>query len=381
MSKAQHVKLKAVVGGGEGTQGRSWTKRKWARLLGASAGFCCALQGATQLLAQAATNLVVAPPPPALETNAAVADMLRPIIQLQEQLYATRLAIERNRLEAEAAAARNAEVIAGRLQLMEQSLASQRGRELETMQSANRLMLIVAGVCAGVGFVAMLLTAYLQWRAVGRLTEFSLLSQASLTLRRSALPSPGTAHVPLSAESPEPSDERLFNAMERLERRIIELEHTAQPALPAAAIPVGATKPSATQSGATSAPVASAPPDHSPARRVTVLMAKGQSLFQLEKFEQALACFDDVLRLQPNHAEALVKKGDALEQLRRVDDAIQCYDRAIAADESLTVAYLHKGGLFNRLERHAEALQCYEQALRTQDGSRRDGKAVEALSS
>ena len=69
------------------------------------------------------------------------------------------------------------------------------------------------------------------------------------------------------------------------------------------------------------------------------------------------------LTLQPEHAETLIKKGGVLEKLNRFDEAVTCYDRAIEADNSMTIAYLHKGGLFNRMSRYEEALQCYEHAL------------------
>src|SRR5467141_3060270 len=66
-------------------------------------------------------------------------------LQLQEQLHATRLSMERDRQEAEAAAARNAEALASRLQLIEQTLATQRAQELERMRNSNQTTLLVAG--------------------------------------------------------------------------------------------------------------------------------------------------------------------------------------------------------------------------------------------
>ena len=101
--------------------------------------------------------------------------------------------------------------------------------------------------------------------------------------------------------------------------------------------------------------------------RIAVLLGKGQSLLNVEKAEEALSCFEQVLALDSRHPEALVKKGAALERMRKLNEAIECYDRAIEADSTMTIAYLYKGGLCNRMERFNEALQCYEQALRTQE--------------
>jgi tetratricopeptide (TPR) repeat protein len=284
-------------------------------------------------------------------------EALRSYLQLQAQLHETQLALERNRQEAEIAAARNAEAVTARLQLVEQALTSQRARELEAMQSANRWVLIVAGTFAAVGFLAMLLTAYLQWRAVNRLAEFSAVPSAGLLFGggRAQLPfAAGEAQL-IGGGVVEQSNGRLLGALDRLEKRILELEQTAHTP------PVGGAQSSA----GFATFVASAG-----ASRITLLLAKGESLLNLDKTEEAVACFNEILTLAPAYPEALVKKGDALERLGKIDEAIDCYDRAIATDGSMTIAYLHKGGLFNRLERYEDALQCYEQALRSQEKGR-----------
>jgi len=305
-----------------------------------------------------ATN-ITEPSPAKLETNAAP-DPMRVYLELQEQLHTTQLAIEHNRQEAQTATAHSAEVIAARLKALEDSLAAQRAslvaqrdddlKAIDAIQDANRLMFKIGSACAAVGFLALLLTAYFQWRAVNRLTEFSVVAQAALSPGRGVLPSPGATDTNSVSAATEQANTRLLDALERLEKRIVKLEHTARP-------PLG--EPNFTVAGAAAGKM----------DRVTLLLAKGESLLSLKKTAEALACYDEILALEPDHSEALVKKGDALDGLHKIDDAIGCYDRAIAADGSLTVAYLHKGGLFNRLERYEEALQCFEQALRTQEKS------------
>lgn len=297
-------------------------------------------------------------------TNAT--DALRSFLQLQEQLHATQLALERNHQESETLAARNAEAVAARLQIIEQAMSSQRAKELEAMQSANRLLLIVAGSFAGVGFIAMLLTAYFQWRAVNRLADFLALLPVT---GRAALPAPSQTETQLvNSGLTAQSNARMFGALSRLEKRILELEHTTHHS----AGEKSSTLNEIASAGATGqTPLAGAEAnDAEKGSHIALLLAKGQSLLNLDKATEALACYDEILAQAPNHPEALVKKGIALEQLRQIDDALLCYDRAIAADGSLTVAYLQKGGLFNRLERYEEALQCYEEALRTQEKAR-----------
>lgn len=302
-------------------------------------------------------------------------ETLRSYLQLQEQLYATQLALERNRQESEALAAKNAETVAARFKAIEDALTTKRVTELETMknsmetlersmESNNRMLMTVAGTIASVGFVVLLLTAYLQWRSVTQLAEFTAMVQSA----RVALPPPGQAEAQLlGAGDVSRTGGRLTSALAQLERRILELEHTAHPVaevrpVAAAVVAEAHADGDAHSNGVTGENGHPAQTDHA-----AVILAKGQSLLDMDKPAEALDCFEEILRSEPNHAEALVKKGVALEELRRTDEALQCYDRAIAANSDLTIAYLQKGGLFNRLERYEEALQCYEQALHAQE--------------
>lgn len=326
-----------------------------ALLILALAFFSLAVFGAESDSAAAATVS-------AEETNAH--ETLRAYLQLQEQLHATELAIERNRKAAEAASAETAKAFGARLEDIEQALIRQRAQELEAMQSANRIMLIVAGSFAALGLLAMLFMAYFQWRTINRLAEFSAAWPAAHALGPGAsFPALGAGEAGVVAEGPaEHSNQRLTGALERLEQRICRLEHTSPPPLQDGSLP---------DRNSNHAPPAPNGAETSPeAANITMLLGKGQSLLNLDQADEALACFDQVLALDPNHAEALVRKGAALERLRKLDEAIACYDRAIAADTSLTVAYLYKGGLYNRMERFNEALECYEQALRTQERRR-----------
>lgn len=289
---------------------------------------------------------------------------LQGYLQIQEQLHATQLAIERNRQEANTAAVESTKAFAARLQSIESALSSQRAQELQALQTSNKVMLLVAGVFAALGLLAMLFMAFFQWRTISRLAEIAAALPASHLL------GPGPAYAALGAGDghvvtvgpAQQANQQLLGALEQLEKRIHQLEHIPHPhpeASSAAPDPHAALP---APSGNGDPPVETTP--------IALLLAKGQSLLNLDKAEEALACFDEVLALNANHSEALLKKGTALERLRKLDEAIACYDRAIAADRSLTVAYLYKGGLFNRMERFGEALACYEEALRTQENRR-----------
>jgi tetratricopeptide (TPR) repeat protein len=321
--------------------------------------------------AEADTNLAAAA---MSDTN--TQETLRAYLQLQEQLHLTQLAVEQNRKEAKETAALNSEMLAGRLQTIEKALESQRGRELETMQSSNRAMLLIAGSFAGVGFLAMLLMSFFQWRTVSRLAEISAALPAGFlgsAAGRAALES-GNSHVVTVGPAAEQSSVRLLGALERLEKRIYELEHTTRP--PFSETPAATNGGHSSRSEADEHAVTIVSEDREPsagtgnsgeADRVSMLLGKGQSMLNLDDAKSAVVCFEEVLTIDPNNAEAWLRKGTALERLQQLNEAVECYDHAIAVDGAMTIAYLHKGGLFNRMERFNEALECYEKALRTQE--------------
>jgi tetratricopeptide (TPR) repeat protein len=168
----------------------------------------------------------------------------------------------------------------------------------------------------------------------------------------------------VTSASVEQSNARLFDVVDQLEKRILELKQATLAPL------------NETTSSAVHEPNGVSKISDDRDECVANLLAEGQSLLVANEPQKALECFDEALGLHPKHADALVKKGGALEKLGQLDEAIACYDHAIEADGGMTIAYLHKGGLFNRLSRYDEALHCYEQALRTQEKKAPDEKAA-----
>ena len=276
---------------------------------------------------------------------------LRAYLHLQEQLHQTLLTIEQNRKESEAASQQNAEMLANRLKLIEQALTRQRENEMETARSSSRFALMVAGSLGGVGLLVMLFTAWFLMRTARQFSELTAFA-AQPALGHTA-PAGLLADGSFRSGLAEASGGRLLGAIERLEKRMHDIEASA------AMSHAGETS---TGDHKAENPLPSDPKE----AQIALLLGKGQSLLHLDQPENAIVCFDEVLTIDPKNTEAHVKKGTAYEKLKRLEDAISCYDRAIAVDDSMTLAYLYKGGVFNQLERFGEALQCYEKALRTQ---------------
>ncbi len=291
----------------------------------------------------------------AVETNAAAAtlpvDAANGLLQVQQQLHDTQLAIERNRQQVEAETRRNAVDLATRIDALQQIVAAQRQGEITAVQKTQQLILIMGGIVGALGLAVLLVVAYLQWRAVSRLVKLFSLHQGEFVLDQDRM-----APSLMAGAGVAQSNAQLFSMVDHLEKRILELKQATR-------APLHETAATAAVHETNGAPKTASDRDEC----IANLIDEGQVLMTANEPQKALECFDVALGLHPKHAEALVKKGGALEKLGRLDEAIVCYDQAIEADGGMTIAYLHKGGLFNRLSRYDEALQCYERALQTQE--------------
>jgi tetratricopeptide (TPR) repeat protein len=90
---------------------------------------------------------------------------------------------------------------------------------------------------------------------------------------------------------------------------------------------------------------------------------KGSSLDQLGLHQEALACFDQALVLNPASAEPWFNKGVALHALQKKQEALECYERALAVNPRSEQAWSNKGVVLKALGRTGQALDCYQRAL------------------
>ncbi len=259
-------------------------------------------------------------------------DIANNYLEIQAQIHATQLAIAGSQLAAADSAKSNADVLAARLESLEQSVAAQHSADAEAARKTQQLTLFLAGACGLTGLGIMLLMVYFQWRAFTQIAQISAQQHTAIANASAVhqLAAPGRATV-------ESSNARLLDVVGQLERRIIELE-----------------------GGQKFLPEVAAAKSADPLAETQKFLDANQPLLALEAVDQFLAAHAD-------SAEAFVKKAMVLEKLGRNDEALVMCDRAIAADGSLAGAHLHKGGLLNRLRRYDEALDCYERALLAQE--------------
>lgn len=326
-----------------------------------------------RLCAQEAPGLSSANP--RVSEEAHQAELVKSYLQLREHLQTAQRALAASRVEEESVERNQSTILATRLEAIKTALDAERERtrleadrnlnqraELERgyLARSNSRMLWVAIVVGGLAIIAMIAGLFLQWRAINRLAAILAGRPPQLETSSSATAS---SESRINSDQPAVTNQRIQGVVERLERRVLELEGPT-----GHRVPTGPVATTSTYISGQTMPRSIEPVDL--AARIRLLLANGHSLLAVGKAQEAAACYNEVLRLDLNHAEALVKRGAALERLKQDDEAIQCYDRAIRADAKMTLAYLYKGGVCNRLERYEEASRCYEQALRNEDASR-----------
>jgi len=90
---------------------------------------------------------------------------------------------------------------------------------------------------------------------------------------------------------------------------------------------------------------------------------EGWTLYRLERYDEALAAFDQSIRLKSNSTDSWNGKGWALYRLERYGEALAAFDQSIRFDPKSADSWDGKSWSFYRLRRYDEALVAFEQIL------------------
>ncbi|MBI4972223.1 MAG: tetratricopeptide repeat protein [Candidatus Omnitrophica bacterium] len=90
---------------------------------------------------------------------------------------------------------------------------------------------------------------------------------------------------------------------------------------------------------------------------------KGVSLSRLGRHQEAIACYDMAIEIDPEYVEAWHNKGSAWGKLGRYQEAITCFDKALEIDPEYVEAWHNKGSALGELGKHQEAITCFDKAL------------------
>jgi tetratricopeptide (TPR) repeat protein len=101
-----------------------------------------------------------------------------------------------------------------------------------------------------------------------------------------------------------------------------------------------------------------------PPQDAGALVARGDSFVEQEDYDEAIAAYDDAIRLDPGSAIAFFKRGVAHHLQHHHDQAIADYDEAIRLDASLPKSFYNRGLIHQRQQRYEAAIADYDEAIR-----------------
>ena len=91
---------------------------------------------------------------------------------------------------------------------------------------------------------------------------------------------------------------------------------------------------------------------------------QGDALHNLEKYEEAIACYDEAIKLDPKDNEAWDLKCGILLKQKKHEEVIACYDERIRLNPTEDFFWSEKGNLLDKLGRNEEATLCHNECDR-----------------
>src|SRR5208282_5641351 len=99
-------------------------------------------------------------------------------------------------------------------------------------------------------------------------------------------------------------------------------------------------------------------------RDVVARAARGETLRELGRLEDALAAFDETIRLLPRNEVARNARGETLRELGRLEDALAAFDETIRLLPRDVVARNARGETLRELGRPEDALAAFDETIR-----------------
>ncbi|BAY10346.1 serine/threonine-protein kinase [Calothrix sp. NIES-2098] len=94
---------------------------------------------------------------------------------------------------------------------------------------------------------------------------------------------------------------------------------------------------------------------------------RGNSLSALKQYKEALAAYDKAIQLQPDYLESWTSRGLVLENLQRYQEAISSFDKALQLESKSPEIWNAKGEAFSNLQQYENAIKAYNQAIELQN--------------
>lgn len=90
---------------------------------------------------------------------------------------------------------------------------------------------------------------------------------------------------------------------------------------------------------------------------------KGFTLFFLDRRSEALECYDKALAINPENIDALENKGVHLSQLGREQEALELFNAVIRIEDGRACAWFNRGMAFKKQRNYWDALSSFDKGL------------------
>ncbi|HLO48483.1 MAG TPA: tetratricopeptide repeat-containing serine protease family protein [Kamptonema sp.] len=90
---------------------------------------------------------------------------------------------------------------------------------------------------------------------------------------------------------------------------------------------------------------------------------RGNELYRLERFEEALLAFDRAIKIKPDFYPAWYGRGNVLSSMERYQEAIAAYNRATEIKPDFYLVWRDRGALLAFLKQDREALASFDKAI------------------
>lgn len=97
-----------------------------------------------------------------------------------------------------------------------------------------------------------------------------------------------------------------------------------------------------------------------------VWIERGDELFQIQRFREAIACYDKALQDVTDDYMVWFKRAMALENLREFEVAIESYDQVLQLHSEDYLAWFKRGKALEQLKRYDAAIECYDKVIELQ---------------
>ncbi len=98
----------------------------------------------------------------------------------------------------------------------------------------------------------------------------------------------------------------------------------------------------------------------------TDLYKRGNTLYNLNRFKEALEVYDRAINLRPDYAEVWQEKAKTLYELKQYGESQSAYDKAIELNPEYLEAWTGRGYALDKLQQSQKAIASFEHALTIQ---------------